>query len=1544
MKQLILCCLVCWCSQSLSAQILASIQEKYTNYDSIAVQEKVYVQTDRTLYEPNEEIWFTVFVTNAENAASIRSKQVYAALYSPNGAIVAKLTLKNSQGQIGGYFKLPADALGGIYKLRVYTYWMQNFEEGAYFEKEVRVQKVVFPEVLMQLDFEREAYGAGDQVVANFEAKTKENEALAHKKLTYTVQLDGQVLYTKTAKTDQAGKALLSYVLPQKLTSNNNLINVRFEEDGLLESIARSAPIVLNRLDLQLLPEGGTVIANQPNRMAIKVLNEFGQPADIEGEILNKAGKVMGDFKTFHQGMGAFEFVPKEKESYQVRVTKPTGIRQRWSIPAIEVNKLGIHLNAQTEKSLSFDVYSPTAQTIYVVAQQQGNLIYTQKIEAKKGANVLTFSTVDFPMGIVQVTLFDAQAQAHAERLVFVNAHRKLNVKITTNKERYAPREKVALDIWVQDETGQGVQGNFSMAVVEDKQHAFAADKQDNILSYLLMSSLLKGRVYEPDFYFDPENEKAAEALDYVLLTHGWRRFEWQAVLSESNLPEITYLLQDKEISGYLKIGEQLGKNQTIFLSEGQARYSKRNALAAVQTDENGFFKFEGAAVTFPAFLSTTYHGEYQSIRIDDYSEPVIGAEAMLPVIYQSQITKQGYYKKEADGKLYDQYNQQVDVLHGDIVGADGVMITDTKEFRITKGRIENKSGLIRIDKEGYAFSRQGLLSKKRVNARADKGGIPIGSTANNSQAIVLGNTSANQIGLNEVLSDEPVVALDKTDLQKKAIATRSERLQLSEKDINISTGSLYGIQNVTRIEQMNRGLNNRYNVSGSKEPPFIKTESLSLKQIAPENLQYEIIPKFYQPNYVKNKQPEIRSDFRKTIYWNPAIQTNHKGKAAVTYYNSDEVSTFRAILEGRSTTGQLAHQEHTYYTILPFDMITKIPSVLSFGDTVRMPVVLKNNSPRDLVGQLKVELPWFLNVLEMPLEAVHIAANSQEVFYVTYQVGFDVAEGQIQVRFKTKGFNDNVVHAVKTSPKGFPVNFAMSGQYLEQTDTFILEEMYEGSLKSELTFFPNVLEGLIEGGEGILSSPSGCFEQVSSSNYPNILAVQLMQQTGNIDARIQTTALGYLESGYKKLAAYEISGGGFEWYGQAPAHEGLTAYGLVQFKDMQAVYTGVESSIIERTQAYLLSRRDGRGGFEQNVGKYGFSGNKPALFNAYITWALSEVKTKGIQKEVEAMTKEAIASEDLYRMSLAALTHFNLGNEERAENLLKSIQDMIQKVGLEKVRAESTVTYSTGNALNIETLSFAALAMLESEQRKESLLIKIVEYLLSKRQYGRFGSTQSTVMALKVLTAYAGSVLKQQEDKLIKVLVNGEVVWKIDYKKEQQESLRIDSLHQYFVVGENIVTIAFDAATQGLPYSFDVAWTSPIPQRSAKCPLVLTTSFGTQEAEMGETVRLDIAVENTKKEGLPSSMALIGIPAGLSVQAWQLKDLQEKQKFSFYELKDNYLILYYRELDGQETKRLSLDLKTEVPGHYTAPANTTYLYYGEEHKYWSEGTNVQIN
>jgi hypothetical protein len=109
------------------------------------------------------------------------------------------------------------------------------------------------------------------------------------------------------------------------------------------------------------------------------------------------------------------------------------------------------------------------------------------------------------------------------------------------------------------------------------------------------------------------------------------------------------------------------------------------------------------------------------------------------------------------------------------------------------------------------------------------------------------------------------------------------------------------------------------------------------------------------------------------------------------------------------------------------------------------------------------------------------------------------------------------------------------------------------------------------------------------------------------------------------------------------------------------------------------------------------------------------------------------------------------------------------------------------------------------------------------------------------------------------------------------------------------------------------------------------------------ESVRLSIQLINKRNEGQPMSMVVIGIPAGLSPQAWQLKELQEKRVFDFYEILKNKLVLYYREMGPNEIKDIHLDLKAEIPGKYTGTASSAYLYYTQEERHWLKGLQIMI-
>jgi hypothetical protein len=126
-------------------------------------------------------------------------------------------------------------------------------------------------------------------------------------------------------------------------------------------------------------------------------------------------------------------------------------------------------------------------------------------------------------------------------------------------------------------------------------------------------------------------------------------------------------------------------------------------------------------------------------------------------------------------------------------------------------------------------------------------------------------------------------------------------------------------------------------------------------------------------------------------------------------------------------------------------------------------------------------------------------------------------------------------------------------------------------------------------------------------------------------------------------------------------------------------------------------------------------------------------------------------------------------------------------------------------------------------------------------------------------------------------------------------------------------------------------------------CHLDIETEIDQPVVRVNETVRMNVSIMNKSTKGLPMAIAIIGIPAGLSLQPWQLKEMQEKGVFDFYEITNGNLVVYYRSLGASATKRIDLDLKADVPGEYKATASSTCLYYANEFKDWEAGVRVKI-
>src|SRR5207245_6842676 len=134
-----------------------------------------------------------------------------------------------------------------------------------------------------------------------------------------------------------------------------------------------------------------------------------------------------------------------------------------------------------------------------------------------------------------------------------------------------------------------------------------------------------------------------------------------------------------------------------------------------------------------------------------------------------------------------------------------------------------------------------------------------------------------------------------------------------------------------------------------------------------------------------------------------------------------------------------------------------------------------------------------------------------------------------------------------------------------------------EGSPKLIVKIYPSTFSQLVEGLDGIFRMPYGCFEQTSSTTYPNVLALDYLRRTKKSVPDVEAKARQFIHLGYQRLLGFEVSGGGFDWFGRPPANLTLTAYGLMEFADMARVHD-VDPDLIERTRGWLLKQRNGDG------------------------------------------------------------------------------------------------------------------------------------------------------------------------------------------------------------------------------------------------------------------------------------------------------------------------------------------------------------------------------
>ncbi|MFZ6871774.1 MG2 domain-containing protein [Undibacterium sp. Di27W] len=1322
----------------------------------------LYIQVDKPLYKPGETIWFKSWDLKTRNLTGATIEQATVELISPKGASVSKKRLRVDAGSAANDFELPAEAQGGEYKIRITT------GDGKQLERAIIVSAFEAPRVKKTLEFVKKSYGAGEQVSATIAVKRPTGEILSGKRLVAVATVDGVELPRVNVTTDATGEALVKFDLPKNIRTGDGLLTILVEDGGVTESISKSIPILQNKLALSFFPEGGKMVAGLPTRLYFEAKTSLGKPADTEGKLVDDLGNTVAKFSTYKNGLGRVAFTPATGRTYHAEISKPSTVTEHYALPLAEeagcVMRSYDDLDGQ-EKALRVAVQCSTTQQVVVAATVREKLLDAGSIEAGPARPAVIYLKAKDPAttataGIARVTLFNQNLNPLAERLVFRNRRNRLEIKVEQDKKAYVPRGEVALNISTRDSSGNAVLAELALSVVDDTVLSFADDKSANMLSRLLLESELPGKIEEPNFYTDLGEDKSALALDMLMGTRGYRRFDWVQVLTSVQHITIT--------------GSNI-RRQNINESAPANLVQVERAVPLVLP----------MAAPMPA------------------QKPVAAPElkklAAAPAAPQKPVA----------AKMKEEF------VAGNVMAAAPPQV------------------------EAQYFPTPPMADKDFARAEA-------------------------------------------------------------------------------RVEAR----------------PVMMEQAWATVRVFP-------VPA-YTPDYAGP-----RDDYRDTVLWAPAVKTDKQGKATLKLALSDAVTSFRVTAEGVGG-GQAGHSENILKSSLPFSLSAKLPLEISAGDKPLIPVTLSNESEQAVKVTLNSDFGKLLKASGSKGKVDAIAAGQRKSLFIPIEVTGTQGLSQVQLSATASGLKDEVLRSIPVVAPGFPQLLEKSGQIKGQiTHDIDLSKANKGSVQTSIRVYTSPLATMVSGLEGMLREPSGCFEQTSSTNYPNVMIMQYLKQHDVADSALLERTSKLLDSGYKKLAGFESPKKGYEWFGGDPGHEALTAYGLLEFADMKNIYGSVDTAMLARTGAWLKARRDGNGGYQRDAKALdSFGRAAPEVTDAYITWALVSAGETGLDKEIGKSVKLAETTQDAYQLALASGTM--LAPSAKAAVSEKSRRAAVDKLaGMQNANgswtnADHSITHSGGSNLHIETTSLAVLAMLKADGHLEQARKGITWLQANRSGFGQWGATQATVLALKAMIAFDEATRVAPTAGKVSLIVDGIVVSEKNYEAGKREPLLFNDFENLLTPGKHNITLKTSSGS-ALPYSMAIEYRSNEPASSNTAVINLSTSLAKADLKMGETVRLDAVISNKTQAGQPMSLVRLGLPGGLTFQNWQLKEMREKGQIAFYETRAREVILYFRDMKPGEVKKLAVDLVATVPGSYTGPASSAYLYYNDTDKTWTTPLAIRI-
>lgn len=696
-----------------------------------------------------------------------------------------------------------------------------------------------------------------------------------------------------------------SRTLPIYQLSHSDQLERSISTYELSPSMEKRPEETREKLSLRFFPEGGQLVEGVTSQVAFKAESKNEGNLQLSGTLYTKEGQEITSFETLHDGMGAFEYTPSALPA--IAKVNFQGKKYEFTLPKALPNGYVLKVdNNAGAISVTVSCNAATPQdTLAVFISHQGRphayqLIHCQANEPQQ----FTVLSRKLPAGVLQISLLNRAGNTLCDRFVFASPRAPLQISPKGLKEIYAPYAPIRCELQLNNAIGEPMPGKLSVSI-RDAVRSDYMEYDNNIFTDLLLTSDLKGYIHQPGYYFTESSLRKQKELDILLMVHGWRKYDMTQQIGISpftplQLPESQLVLYGQVKSTILK-----NKLKDIALSVMVKRDAEIITGQTV-TDENGHFSipledFEGS---MEAVIQTRKVGKERnkdaSILIDRHFSPATRAYGYKEL--HPEWGNIAHWQQEAE---------KFDSLYMDSIRrVDGLYLLDEVEIK-SKRRRQSTNMATKINEQSidaYYDIRQAvdqlrdngkvlttipevmeklnpLFYWDRSNDNCTYRQKPICYIMDNK---ILSSTEVNMMlteidGLASIIISKGTGGVDDEIIQNTKMSNSN--------DVDVSELDKYSIFYLIPLP--------RHDVLNKHETAALGTRQTVMQGYTPA-LEY------YSPAYIDKELYMDKADKRRTLYWNPTVQTDENGKAVIECYNNQYSTPLIIQAETMSNDGKI--------------------------------------------------------------------------------------------------------------------------------------------------------------------------------------------------------------------------------------------------------------------------------------------------------------------------------------------------------------------------------------------------------------------------------------------------------------------------------------------------------------------------------------------------------------------------------------------------------------------------------------------------------------